>query len=168
MSLLQRCLMLAMSVALAGCVPWPHHRLTAPAIDGTVLHAGRPAAGVRVQLADLMTESGDMAADARHREAVTDGEGRFSFKPIKRFSWHASVPLVSVSQHTAPWGLRLGTGADAWKAGWLSDPTLIGDIPHAPLIATCNVDAASKSSVIKGRIALVGNGSCDLSVSESK
>jgi hypothetical protein len=168
MKMLKPFVMVAMSAAVAGCVPWPHHRLTAPAIDGTVLRAGQPAAGVRVQLADLMTESGDMAVDAQHREAVTDGQGRFSFKPIKRFSWHASVPLVSVSQHTAPWGLRLGTSANAWKAGWLSDPTLMGDIPHAPLIAICNEDAASKSSVIKGRIALVGNGSCDLSISESK
>jgi hypothetical protein len=168
MKMSRGCLTLAMVGVLAGCVPWPHHQLTAPAIRGTVLRAGQPAAGVRVQLADVMTSSGEMASAAQHQETVTDAQGRFSLGPIRRFSWHATVPLVSVSLHTAPWGLRMGTGADAWKAGWLSDPTLFGDIPRVPLVATCDAVAATKSSVIRGRPALVGNGSCDLSVSESK
>jgi hypothetical protein len=160
-------LLVGLLAGLAGCVPWPHHYLTAPHIVGTVSHAGKPVAGARVRLADLMTQTGAAANDANKQEVVTDAQGHFTLGPLRRFSWRSHVPLVSVYEHTAPWGLQL-SGADAsWQPGWLSDPTLFGEVPKAPLTASCDPAAPSRSSVVKGDKSLVGNGPCQLAISES-
>lgn len=156
----------AMVVGLGGCVPWPHHYRTAPQIVGTVSHAGKPVAGVHVRLADLMTENGAMANDAMRQEAVTDAQGHFSLGPLRRFTWRSHVPLVSVYEHTAPWGLQLSGGNDAWQPGWLSDHSLYAEVPTSVLTASCDPAAPSQSSVIKGDKSLVGNGPCQLAISE--
>ena len=154
--------------SLAGCVPWPHHYLTAPRISGMVVRAGQPAGGVHVQLADMLTDRGDIAADALRQDVVTDAQGRFAVGPLRRFGWTAPVPVFNVDQHTTPWGLRLSADGRSWQPGWLSDPTLLGDVVHAPLVARCELGAASRSSVIAGDTSLVGNGSCTLAAPESK
>ncbi|MEO8998226.1 MAG: hypothetical protein ABI227_03175 [Rhodanobacter sp.] len=153
---------------LAGCVPWPHHYLTAPRIGGTVIKAGRPVAGVRIQLADVMDEAGEMASTARKQEVVTDAQGHFTVGPIRRFAWSAHVPVLTVTQNTVPWGLRLSTDGQPLRAGWLSDPTLFGEVLSVPLEATCDLNAASKSSVIEGYKSLVGNGPCTLAAESKK
>lgn len=153
---------------LAGCVPWPHHYLTAPKIGGTVTRAGKPVAGVHVRLADLMTVSRAVSPEAITREAVTDAQGHFSVGPIRRFSWRAHVPLVSVYQHTVPWGLQLSTSDTAWQPGWLSDYSLYAEVSKLPLTAHCDLGALVRSSVIEGDISLVGDGSCQLAISESE
>ena len=152
---------------LAGCVPWPHHYFTAPQIRGTVSRAGKPVAGAHVRLADLMTASRTVSTAAITQEAVTDAQGHFSVGPIRRFSWQAHVPLVSVYQHTAPWGLQLSTDDAAWQPGWLSDYSLYAEVSKLPLTAHCDLDAPFRSSVIEGDISLVGNGPCQLAISES-
>lgn len=162
-----RFLLCILFTGLAGCVPWPHHQITAPRITGTVIHAGKPVVGTPVMLTDVMEDAGNIADTAQSQETVTDAQGHFSLGPIRRFSWHASVPLVGVSQHTAPWALLLGAG-EVYASGWVSDPTLFGEVPHVPLVATCDDRGTEKSSVIKGDIALVGYGLCELAVSESK
>jgi hypothetical protein len=153
--------------ALTGCVPWPHHYLTAPQIVGTVSRAGKPVPGARVRLADLMTETGTVSADAITQQAITDAQGHFSLGPIRRFSWRSHVPLVSVYQHTAPWGMQLSTGDAAWQPGWLSDYSLLAEVLKVPVVANCDLGAPSQSSVIKGDKSLLGNGSCQLAISES-
>lgn len=155
------------AVGMSGCVPWPHHYFTAPQINGTVTRAGKPVAGVRVRLADLMTASGTMSSAALAQEAVTDAQGHFSIGPIRRFSWQAHVPLVSAYQHTAPWGLQLSTGDGAWQPGWLSDYSLFAKVSKLPLTARCDLGAPFRSSVIEGDVSLVGNGPCQLAISES-
>lgn len=157
----------ALSACLAGCVPWPHHVLTAPRISGMVIRAGKPAAGVRVQLADVMTAQGTVAAGAITRDAVTDAQGHFALGPIRRFTWKAHVSAISVDLHTVPWGLQLSSDGATWRPGWLSDATLYGEVVKVPLVARCNLDAASRSSVIGGNESLVGNGSCTLTAMES-
>ena len=163
-----RWLMCTMYVALAGCVPWPHHYLTAPRITGTVVKAGRPVAGVRIQLADVMDESGEAASTARKQEVVTDAQGHFTVGPIRRYAWSAHVPLLTVTQNTAPWGLRLSTEGQSFRAGWLSDPSLFGEVLEVPIVATCDLSAASRSSVIEGYKSLVGNGPCTLAAESKK
>jgi hypothetical protein len=160
-------LLLALLAGLAGCVFWPHHYLTAPAISGTVIRAGKPVSGEHVQLADVMTTAGDVSPGALTQETVTDAQGHFSIGPIRRFSKTAPMPVFSVRNNVAPWGLRLSSDAKAWHAGWLTDATLFGDVPEAPITATCDPGMDSKSSVIAGDNAMVGNGPCNLSL-ESK
>jgi hypothetical protein len=163
-----RLLMCTMFAGLAGCVPWPHHYLTAPRITGTIVKAGQPVAGVHVQLADVMDESGEMASGARKQEVVTDAQGHFIVGPIRRFAWSARVPVLTVTQNTVPWGLRLSTDGQSFRAGWLSDPTLFGEVLSVPVVAMCDLNAASKSSVIEGYKSLVGNGPCTLAAESKK
>jgi hypothetical protein len=168
MKLLMRGLLLVLFAALTGCVYWPHHGLTAPTISGTVVRAGKPVAGVHVQLADVMTTSGDVSPKALTQETVTDAQGHFSIGPIRRFEKTAPMPLFNVSNNIVPWGLRMSSDAKTWQAGWLTDATLIGDVPNAPITAACDLAAASKSSVIAGDNAMVGNGPCNLSMPSKK
>jgi hypothetical protein len=167
MSLLRLVALGVAIVALTGCVPWPHHYLTAPQIVGTVSRAGKPVAGVHVRLADLMTRAGKVSPQATTQEAITDAQGHFSMGPIRRFSWRSQVPLVSVDEHTAPWGLQLSTVNDEWQPGWLSDYSLYAEVLKLPVTASCDLGAPSRSSVIKGDKSLVGNGPCQLAISES-
>jgi hypothetical protein len=153
--------------ALAGCVPWPHHYLTAPQIRGTVSRDGKPVAGAHVRLADLMTVSRTVSPAALTQEAVTDAQGHFSVGPIRRFSWQAHVPLASVYQHNAPWGLQMSNGGAAWQPGWLSDYSLFAEVSKMPLTAQCDLGAPFRSSVIEGDLSLVGYGRCQLAISES-
>ncbi|TPG10543.1 hypothetical protein EAH75_07670 [Rhodanobacter glycinis] len=157
-----------MFAGLAGCVPWPHHYLTAPRIAGTIVKAGQPVAGVRIQLADVMDESGETASTAKKLEVVTDAQGHFTVGPIRRFAWSAHVPVLTVTLNTVPWGLRLSTDGQSFRAGWLSDPTLFGEVLNVPVVATCDLNAASKSSVIAGYKSLVGNGPCTLTAESKK
>ncbi|HEY8683448.1 MAG TPA: hypothetical protein VIM06_09775, partial [Rhodanobacter sp.] len=113
-------------------------------------------------------ESGGVAITARKQETVTDAQGHFALGPIRRFAWTTPMPIFSVGNHTIPWGLRLSTDAQSWRAGWLSDPTLFGEVMSAPIVATCDLSAASKSSVIAGDKSLVGNGPCDLAAESKK
>jgi hypothetical protein len=161
-----RTLVCVLPACLAGCVPWPHHVLTAPRISGTVLHSGKPVAGVRVQLADVMTAQGVVQAGAVTQDAVTDAQGHFAIGPIRRFAWTGQVPVLGVAERAFPWGLQLSSHANAWQPGWLEDPTLFGYVVNVPLVARCDLDAASRSSVIGGNESLVGNGSCTLTTME--
>jgi hypothetical protein len=163
-----RLLICVMFAGLAGCVPWPHRYLTAPRITGTVVKAGQPVAGAHVQLADVMDESGQMASTARKQEVVTDAQGHFTVGPIRRFAWSAHVPVLTVTQNTVPWGLRLSTDGQSFRAGWLSDPTLFGEVLSVAIVATCDLNAASRSSVIEGYKSLVGNGPCTLAAESKK
>jgi hypothetical protein len=155
-------------VLMTGCVYWPHHYLTAPQITGTVTRSGKPLVGQHVQLADVMTQAGDVAPGALKQDVVTDAQGHFSIGPILRSSKTAPVPLFNVRNKTVPWGLKFSNDAHNWHAGWLTDPTLFGDIPKAAINASCDLDTPIKSSVITGDNALVGNGRCNLSLSSKK
>lgn len=155
-------------VALSGCVYWPHQYLTAPQISGTVTRSGKPLVGQHVQLADVMTQAGDVAPDALKLDAVTDAQGHFSIGPISRKTKTAPVPLFNVRNKTVPWGLKFSNDGQNWHAGWLTDPTLFGDIPKASLTASCDLDQPIKSRVITGDTALVGNARCDLSLPSKK
>ena len=161
-------LMIASAAALAGCIPIKHHMLSAPQISGTVTRAGVPVPGVHVQLADVFTEGGVPAAGALKDSAVTDEQGHFTVGPLYRMTKKTSVPLVSVDLHTVPWGLRLSTDQKSWRPGWLSDPTMYGQVPKAPVSAMCDLSVDSKSSVIDGDIASMGNGPCILQLIEKK
>ncbi|MFC5580448.1 hypothetical protein [Rhodanobacter terrae] len=163
-----RSLMCVMYAGLAGCVPWPHHYLTAPRITGTVVEAGQPVAGAHIQLADVLDESGEPAPGARKQEVVADAQGHFTVGPIRRFAWSAHVPVLTVTQNTVPWGLRLSTDGRSFRAGWLSDPSLFGEVLEVPIVATCDLSAAGKSSVIEGYKSLVGNGPCELAAESKK
>ena len=160
-----RTLACVLCACLAGCVPWPHHVLTAPRISGTVIRAGKPAAGVRVQLSDLMTAQGTFEAGTITQHAVTDAQGHFAIGPIRRFAWTGHA--LGVTERAYPWGLQLSASAHAWQPGWLEDPTLFAYVVNGTLVARCDLDAASRSSVIGGHESLVGNGSCTLTAPES-
>jgi hypothetical protein len=155
-------------IALNGCIYWPHHYLTAPRIDGTVTRSGKPLAGYHVQLADVMTQAGEATPEARKLDAVTDAQGHFSIGPISRTSRTAPVPLFNVRNQTVPWGLTFSNDGQTWEAGWLTDPTMFGDIPKASVNASCDLDAPSKSGVIAGDDAMVGNGRCNLTLESKK
>ena len=169
MKSLSSMLTLASAAVLAGCIPVKHHDLSAPQISGTVTRAGVPVPGFHVQLADVLTAGGAPAPGALEDEAVTDGQGHFTVGPIYRVNKRkASIPLASVDLHTVPWGLRLSADNKTWRAGWLSDPTMFGQVPKAPVSALCDLSVDSKSSVIDGDLAIVGNGPCILQLIEKK
>ena len=162
-------LMVATAATLSGCIPIKHHDLVAPQISGTVTRAGVPVTGVHVQLADVFNDSGAPAPTALKDEAVTDEQGHFTVGPLYRVTKKkASVPLVSVDLHTVPWGLRLSADNKTWHAGWLSDPTMLGEVPKAPISAMCDLSVDSKSSAIDGDLAVMGNGPCILQLIEKK
>ncbi|WP_449429000.1 hypothetical protein [Rhodanobacter umsongensis] len=169
MKLFSSVLMIATAAALSGCIPVKHHDLTAPQISGTVTRAGVPVQGMHVQLADVLDDSGAPTPDALKDEAVTDEQGHFTVGPLYRVTKKkASIPLVSVDLHTVPWGLRLSADDSKWRAGWLSDPTVLGDVPKAPVSAMCDLSVDSKSSAVDGAPAVMGNGPCILQLIEKK
>lgn len=155
-------------VSLAGCGVIKHQVRTAPLISGTVTRAGVPVSGIHVQLADALNDAGAVAADAARDEVVTDAHGHFTVGPLHRMTRKSSVPLFNVSQHTVPWGLRLSKDGQVWQSGWLSDPTLFGVVPKAPISALCDLAVDSKSSVVDGDIAVVGKGPCLLQLVVAK
>jgi hypothetical protein len=168
MRAVQRLFASVILVALSGCVYWPHHYLTAPRITGTVTRSGKPLVGQHVQLADVMTPSGDVAPGALKQDVLTDEQGHFSIGPLSRTAKTAPVPLFNVRNKTVPWGLKFSNDGQTWHAGWLTDSTLFGDIPKMAIHATCDLDTPIKSSVITGDNALVGNGRCNLSLEPKK
>ena len=161
-----RILLCALAAAsVAGCsVPIKHQVFTAPQISGTVTNAGKPVEGIHVQLVDVVNASGEPMPGATTQEAVTDAQGHFTLGPIKQVAHRVDNPLLKVDQHTVPWGLRMSRDEQAWQAGWLSDPDMLGQVPKTLVTAHCDLAADSKSSVIEGDIAVVGMGPCKLKV----
>ena len=169
MKLFSSVLMIATAAALSGCIPVRHHDLVAPQISGTVTRAGVPVSGVHVQLADVLDDKGAPAPAAIEDEAVTDEQGHFTVGPLYRVTKKkASIPLVNVDLHTVPWGLRLSADNKTWHAGWFADPTMLGEVPKAPVAAMCDLSVDSKSSAIDGAPAVMGNGPCILQLIEKK
>ena len=151
--------MFVAAAALAGCVHVRHNDPVAPQISGTVTRAGVPMAGVHVQLVEAFDGAGVPLPDAEKAEVVTDGQGHFTIGPLYR-------KAKRVALHTVPWGLRLSVDDKTWHAGWLSDPTLLGTVPKAPVSAMCDLAVDSRTSVIAGDAAAMGKGPCLLQLIE--
>jgi hypothetical protein len=82
-------LSLALAAGLAGCVPmvYPHAQRTQPEVDGQLLVAGQPRAGVRISACQGVPEGGVELSSHRCDGvawATTDAEGRFHFEKIER------------------------------------------------------------------------------------
>jgi hypothetical protein len=152
-------LMGAAVAMLAGCVHVKHTDPVAPQISGTVTRAGVPVAGVHVQLVEAFDDAGMPLPDAQQDEVLTDDQGHFTVGPLYR-------KAKRVDLHTVPWGLRLSADAKTWHAGWLSDPTLLGAVPKAPVSAMCDLAVDSKTSAIAGDVAIMGKGPCILQLIE--
>ncbi len=162
MSAFRSILLCAALLALGGCVPWPHHELTAPEIIGSIESAGAPVAHARIQLSDRLDASGNPAPKAKIVDVVADAEGHFRVGPIRRFVWtsHANRPV--------PWGLSFSPDAQPLRAGWLSDPASNGYVLDEPVIAICDLHSMAVSSGIGGYQQLRGNGLCSMAVVGSK
>lgn len=79
----------ALAAALAGCVPlvYPHGERTQPEVDGQLLSAGVPRAGIRISACQGVPEGGVELSSHRCDGvawATTDAQGRFHFEPIER------------------------------------------------------------------------------------
>ena len=158
---LERACVFAVMAAIVGCsVPIRHQVYTAPQITGTVVRDGKPVEGFHVQLADVLNPSGELVAASITQQAITDAQGHFALGPITQVAHKVDNPLFKVDQHTVPWGLRLSSDGQAWHTGWVSDPDVFGKVPKALVTAQCDLAVDSKSSVIEGDIANVGNGPC--------
>ena len=82
-------LSLALATGLAGCAPlvYPHAERTQPAVDGQLLSAGAPRAGVRISACQGVPEGGVELSSHRCDGvawATTDDQGRFHFEPLER------------------------------------------------------------------------------------
>ncbi|MBD8872123.1 hypothetical protein [Rhodanobacter sp. DHB23] len=143
----------AAAVMLAGCVQVRHTDPVAPQVSGTVTRAGVPVAGVHVQLVEAFDEAGAPLPDAEKDEVLTDDQGHFTVGPLYR-------KAKRVDLHTVPWGLRLSVDDKTWHAGWLSDPTMLGVVPEAPISAMCDLAVDSKTSAIAGDNQVMGKGPC--------
>jgi len=80
---------LALAAGLAGCAPlvWPHGERTQPEVDGQLVSAGAPRAGVRISACQGVAQSGVELSSHRCDGvawATTDAQGRFHFEPIER------------------------------------------------------------------------------------
>lgn len=146
-------------VMLTGCAHVRHNAPVAPQISGTVTRAGVPVAGVHVQLVEAFDDTGAPLPDAEKDEVLTDGQGHFTVGPLYR-------KAKRVGLHTVPWGLRLSVDDKTWHAGWLSDPTMLGVVPKAPVSAMCDLAVDSKTSTIAGDLTAMGKGPCILQLIE--
>jgi len=82
-------LSLVLAAGLAGCVPplYPHAQRTQPEVDGQLLSAGVPRAGVRISACRGVPEGGVELSSHRCDSvawATTDPEGRFHFERTER------------------------------------------------------------------------------------
>ena len=68
---------------ITGCMPWPHYRYYAPAVEGVVMSNGQPVSNADVKVVAQFSEE--------QRAAVTDSNGRFHTKPIKELQFFASL-----------------------------------------------------------------------------
>jgi hypothetical protein len=76
-------------LALAGCAPvlYPHGERTQPEVDGQLLSAGAPRAGVRISACQGVPEGGVELSSRRCDGvawATTDDQGRFHFERVER------------------------------------------------------------------------------------
>jgi hypothetical protein len=90
---------LALAAGLAGCVPmvYPHAERTQPEVDGQLLSAGVPRAGVRISACQGVPEGGVELSSHRCDGvawATTDAQGRFHFERIERSK-------LMIDNHTA-------------------------------------------------------------------
>jgi hypothetical protein len=169
MTLPARLLLCAAAAFVVGCsVPIKHPYFTAPSMRGTVTRAGKPVQGIHMQLVEVVNASGETAPGAATQEAVTDAQGHFTLGPIRQTARRLDNPLFKVDQHTVPWALRISNDGQTWRAGWLSDPDMLGEVPTSVVIAHCDLDADSRSSVIDGDVAAVGKGPCHLKLAVAK
>jgi hypothetical protein len=156
-------LLCALLLSLSGCVPWPHHVLSAPEIIGSIESSGGPVAHAHIQLSDTFDASGNVAAKAKTLEVVADDRGHFRIGPIRRFVWTSHF-----GDRPVPWGLSFSTGGQPLRAGWLSDPSGNGFVLDEPVIAICDLHSPTVSSSIGGYQQLRGNGLCSMAVVGSK
>ena len=78
-----------LTLALAGCAPvlYPHGERTQPEVDGQLLSAGVPRAGVRISACQGVPEGGVELSSHRCDGiawATTDADGRFHFERVER------------------------------------------------------------------------------------
>jgi hypothetical protein len=167
MTLPARLLLCAAAAFVVGCsVPIKHPYFTAPSMRGTVTRAGKPVQGIHMQLVEVVNASGETAPGAATQEAVTDAQGHFTLGPIRQTARRLDNPLFKVDQHTVPWALRISNDGQTWRAGWLSDPDMLGEVPTSVVIAHCDLDADSRSSDIT--VDDVGKGPCHLKLAVAK
>lgn len=86
---MRRFLFLLATLALAGCAPvlGPHGERTQPEVDGQLLVAGVPRAGVRISACQGVPEGGVELSSHRCDGvawATTDAQGRFHFEKVER------------------------------------------------------------------------------------
>lgn len=67
-----------------GCMPWPHFFYVAPAVEGVVTYNGEA-----VQNAEISVLTGN---PDETQKSVTDSNGRFITKPIKKLALFVSFP----------------------------------------------------------------------------
>jgi hypothetical protein len=71
---------------LGACVPLPHSGSLIPEIDGTLIVAGKPAAGVSVQ-ACAQARSASAQDCSKSVRATTDSDGHFHLGRIPKLEW---------------------------------------------------------------------------------
>lgn len=113
-----RLLLCALVLAVSACVPFPHNQRESPAIRGTLVEGGAPAANIKVRLA-VNPDRAEPNCPAGSMETHTDAEGKFNFPSTSYFSafivmgdrydvyrlcFYNAEGLKSVWQNGAFWG----------------------------------------------------------------
>jgi len=120
---------------LTACIPYPHQKILAPAIDGQLFVADKPLAEVKVHLhlaLDYPEQCGPSALTAR-----TDANGHFQFAEQREQHW-----VAMAGSTISNWALCIES-PQGWRPGWFNSTLML---PDAGVSLRCDIDAAAIAS----------------------
>jgi hypothetical protein len=89
----------ALSLAIAGCVPWPHRANITPGVAGSLTSAAQPVPAADLRLVASADDGSPCEGESRAFKTTRDGQ--FYGEPLHTFSWF----MVVMGHGFFPWAL---------------------------------------------------------------